>query len=386
MPGLVAAAPAGAAGDVDQAIYAYSPFPELTFAAALLAYTLALWLAANKAWPMRLLDNPVVMVAFVGALWFAIHRLYPYVKSLPNPPTSDTAMIAPIAALRLHRAMYDLHGLIDVEASPGPGWVLANAPFTFWGQSIAYTLLTPFYVMLGWVGLRISGRTDRFANLWMLLLFSGLICWQLAVGGYDIPALGVAILALYLLAERFSFRAFNWASMLVAVGLGVFATSRLVFPFLAPLFGLLIWKHDRKHAAAFTLVALATTAAIHAAFYFQSPTYPPFHLLKRAEIKMGPGMMAAGAIATAVLGLAALFMMKAERLSQLGWFVALLATPLLFVSAGELIGVKFDVAAWEGANYLLPIAASLIYFILLRLDVDAPARQEGGGPAAAATS
>jgi hypothetical protein len=364
-----------------KAIYAYSPFPEATYLIALLAYALVLWLATTRAWPLRVLDNPVVMIVFVAALWFAIYRLYPYVKSLPGPPTSDTAMMAPLQALRLHRGMYDLDGLINVPASPGPGWVLLNAPFTAWGQSIVYTLLTPVYVALGWIALRLSGRTDRFANLWMLLLFSGLICWQLAVGGYDIPALGVAVLGLYLLAERFSFRRFNWASLLVAVGLGVFATSRLVFPFLAPLFGLLIWKHDRLHAVAFTLVALAVTAGLHAAFYFQSAVYQPFHLMERAETQMGPAMMAAGALATAGLGLAALFLMKPERLSQLGWFVVIFATPFLFISAGELIALKFNVAAWEGANYLVPVAASLIYFILLRLNVDAPP-----GPARVATA
>lgn len=84
-------------------------------------------------------------------------------------------------ALKQGRGLYDLDNLISVPASPGPGWVLLNAPFTFAGQSIFYTLLTPVYVLFGWLMLRAMGQSARFANLWMLLLFSGLKVWELGV-------------------------------------------------------------------------------------------------------------------------------------------------------------------------------------------------------------
>lgn len=352
------------------AIQQYSPWPEATLGALFVAYIVGLWMAATHFPLMRLLDNWLVGAAFIVGLWAAIYMLYFHVKALPATPTSDTALMAPIEALRSGRAMYDLDGLISVPASPGPAWVLFNAPFTFMGVSVAYTLLTPVYVMFGWLMLRMAGHTARLANLWMLVLFSGLICWELATGGYDIVALSVMVMALYLLVERFSLGRMSWASLLVAMAVGLFATSRIVFPYLAPLFGLIIWKHDRLHAVVFTAVALLVTAAAHTGAFFQQDFYHPFHLFTRAESRMGIEMVAAGALATAVVLIAALVLMKPERLSQLGWFTLALATPFAFISMGELADNGWRLQGWEGGNYLVPVAATAILFVLRRLDVD----------------
>lgn len=354
------------------AIQQYSPYPEATLAALFLAYVIGLWMAATRFPLMRLLDTWVVAAVFVIGLWAAIYMLYFQIKALPAAPTSDTALMAPIEALRTGRAMYDLEGLISVPASPGPAWVLFNAPFTFMGVSVAYTLLTPVYVLFGWLMLRMAGHTARLANLWMLLLFSGLISWEMAIGGYDIIALSVMVMALYLLVERFSFRQLGWASLLVAVAVGLFATSRIVFPYLAPLFGLMIWKHDKLHAVVFVVVALLVTAGVHAAAFFQQEFYHPFHLFTRAENRMGLAMVAAGGAATAAVLIAALVFMKSERLSQLGWFTLALATPFAFISVGELANNGWRLQGWEGGNYLVPVAATAILFVLRRLGVDKP--------------
>lgn len=61
-----------------------------------------------------------------------------------------------------------------------------------------------------------------------------------------------------------------------------------MFPYLAPLLALVIWKHDRAHAVIFALVALSVTAALHAAFFFQSEFYHPFHLFSRAQNNLVP--------------------------------------------------------------------------------------------------
>ena len=355
------------------AIYHYSPLPEATLALAFVAYVVVLWIAASRAWPMKLLDNWVVPGVFLVGLWAAIYRLYFYVKSLPGTPTSDTALMAPIEALKQGRGLYDLENLINVPASPGPAWVFFNAPFTFAGQSIFYTFLTPVYVLLGWVVLRATGQSARFANLWMLLLFSGLIVWEMAVGGYDIVALSVATMALYLLVEKVSLRKLGLASLAVAVAVGLFATSRIVFPYLAPLLALVIWKHDRVHAIVFALVALSVTAAFHAAFYFQSEFYHPFHLFNRAETNIGPVIIGAGVAATAIVLLGALVFMKREPTSQLGWFTLALGTPFLFIAFGEFAGNGYSFDRWEGGNYLVPVAATAILYALRRLDVDGKA-------------
>lgn len=353
------------------AISHYLPAPQAVLASTFVAYVLILWMAAVHAPPMKLLGSWVVCAVFLIGLWAAIWKMYFYVKALPSPPSSDTALMAPIEALRMGRGMYDLDGLIDVPASPGPGWVLFNFPFTFAGQSIAYTFLTPTYVLLGWLMLRVAGHTARFANTWMLLLFSGFISWELSLGGYDIIAMSVVVMVLYLLVERFSLEKLGWASILVAVAVGLFGTARVVFPYLAPLFGLLIWKHDRVHALLFTLVALAVTAGAHAIVYFQSEFYHPFHLFDRAGTRMGTTVMIAGAIATAFVLLAAFVLMKRDRQSQLGWFTLGLGTPFAFIAFGELADNGWRFQGWEGGNYLVPVTATAILFVLRRLDVDA---------------
>lgn len=355
------------------AIYRYSPLPEATLALAFVAYVVVLLIAASRAWPMKLLDTWVVPGVFLVGLWAAIYRLYFYVKSLPGTPTSDTALMAPIEALKQGRGLYDLENLISVPASPGPGWIFFNAPFTFAGPSIAYTFLTPVYVLLGWLVLRATGQSARFANLWMLLLFSGLIVWELAVGGYDIIALSVVTMALYLLVERFSLGKVGWVSLVIAVAVGVFGTSRIVFPYLAPLLALVIWKHDRVHAVVFALVALSVTAALHAAFYFQSEFYHPFHLFGRAQSNIGPVIMGAGAVVTGIVLMCALIFMKRDRNSQLGWFTLGLGTPFVFIAFGEFAGNGYSFDHWEGGNYLVPVAATAILYALRRLDVDGKA-------------
>jgi hypothetical protein len=206
-----------------QAFFQYSPYPIATMFAMLPVYAVVLWLVSAGGWPARLVAMPVIPAAFLLALWAAIYRLYPYVKSLPAPPTSDTALMAPIEALSMGRGLYDLDGLIDVPASPGPAWVLANAPFTFAGESWIYTLMTPAYVLLGWLTVRLSGRSMLFANSWVLLLFSGLICWMMAVGGSDILAMSVMVLVLYLLVERYALERISLASIFLAVIVGLFA-------------------------------------------------------------------------------------------------------------------------------------------------------------------
>jgi hypothetical protein len=189
----------------------------------------------------------------------------------------------------------------------------------------------------------------------------------LATAGYDILALAGAITLLYLLVERFCTGPLRWPGILIAVAVGLFATSRIVFPILAPLLGLVIWKHNRMHAVVFTVVALATMAATHATFYFQTPIYQPFHLFGRAQTHMGMGFIVVGGVLSVIVGVLACLRMQPTRVSAIGWFTACLATPLAAVSLGELANLHFDLALWEGANYIVPAAGAAMLFILRAL-------------------
>jgi hypothetical protein len=93
---------------------------------------------------------------------------------------------------------------------------------------------------------------------------------------------------------------------------------------------------------------------------------------------MGREVMLAGAAATAAV-LGAMFVrMKNDPVSQLGWFTLALATPFVFIAFGELAGTGYDFRRWEGGNYLVPVAATAILFVLRKLGVDVPGPVKNG--------
>lgn len=123
------------------------------------------------------------------------------------------------------------------------------------------------------------------------------------------------------------------------------------------------------------------TAALHAAFFFQSEFYHPFHLFSRVQNYIGPVIMGAGAAVTGIVLVCALVFMKRDATSQLGWFTLALGTPFLFIAFGEFAGDGYSFDHWEGGNYLVPVAATTILFGLRLLDID---RKEVAGPAVSA--
>jgi hypothetical protein len=351
-----------------RAIMRYAPYPEIAAPVICLAafglYMLVLrafqsrWIIARPiAWPITAL----VVIALIAAAIFYIYPIADARSAIGAGSTSDDALIAPIEALKMGRGLYDLDGLLEVKASPGPAWVLANAPFTFMGHAaLPYSLLTPFWLALGWIVLRATGNGPGVSGLWLILPFTSLIAWELSVSGYDIIALSCAITLLYALTER---NAGSWKWIwVIAILVGLFGTARIIFPFLAPLFGLVVWKRNRVQGVVFTLIALAVTAAVHAVFYVQSADYHPFYLIGRAENQMGQALMIAGAIVTAIVCLIAFLRMKPTPVSSLGWVLLCLATPLVFVATGELLAVNFQLTLWEGGNYLIPAAGLAALF------------------------
>ena len=81
---------------------------------------------------------------------------------------------------------------------------------------------------------------------------------------------------------------------------------------------------------------------------------------------MGMGMVLVGAVATIGAGIAAWLRVGTTLRSAMGWFILCLTTPLVFIAFGELRGIGFELARWEGGNYLLPaMYSSLVYVFFL---------------------
>jgi hypothetical protein len=357
-------------------VFKYLPFPWAIGAGLLVCSALAYgWIlggARTGTLIERLLGSRVLTAALFGAIVFATWRLYPIADALKRQgrgTTADDALIVPLQTWIAGRPLYSSPLTGGVAASPGPGWIFVNAPFTLTG---GYFLLTACYVGWLWVAIARDRRSIEPANRMLLLLVSSLAFWELTVIGHDIVATSCAIGALLL----WTVRAFERRSMprtaLLAIAWGTLATARILYPFLIPLLGLLLWKRDARLAGALVAVALATTALWHLPFLLTNHPYDPFHLWDRARGGMGLPLIAAGGLATLAIGAAAWSQVTREARSVLGWFFACFLVPLVFISAGELFAVGGQLARWEGANYLIPTLGP--FFVWLSLEPASSAR------------
>jgi hypothetical protein len=202
--------------------------------------------------------------------------------------------------------------------------------------------------------MRWHGASQTSINTMLLAALTCLGLWEISVSGHDIIAISAAILTLFLFAQKGFESERAGLLILAAIALGFFGTSRVIFPFVAPLIAMLYIKQQTIRAIWFTCLALAITAAIHFWQFHINEVYEPFHLFVRAENGMGKGLAYFGLIATIMVGFAALILYKNTDKSRHLWFAACLTTPLIFVSIGELSSISWDFAKWEGANYLLP--------------------------------
>lgn len=350
-----------------RAVFKYLPHPWLVGALLLAgsagAYALLLGRNRVAAWVERMLGSRLVTFLLLGAIIVATWWIYPIADALKlqgRGSTADDALIVPLQTWLAGRPLYSGSLMGGVEASPGPGWIFLNAPFTL---THAYFLLTAFYVTLLWNAIYLTRRSVGQANLMLLLLCSSLAFWELTVIGHDIVATSCAIGALLLWTERAFDRRSLLRTILVALGWGTLATARILYPFLLPLLGLLLWKRDTRLAAWLVVVGLVVTALWHLPFVLTNQPYDPFHLWDRARGGMGMPLLALGALVTLALGIVASLRVTPARRSVYVWFIACFLAPLVFISAGELIAVQGQLGHWEGANYLLPVLGAVLAFL-----------------------
>src|ERR1700754_3538157 len=124
-----------------RAVFKFLSEPDLVPPAMLVvAYLVYVWLL--RAWAVnrspKTMRLPASQLALLTVLTITIYFVYPVADAridIGAGSTSDDAMMAPIHALLAGHRLYDLGGLLTVPASPGPAWLLANAPFTFMGHA-----------------------------------------------------------------------------------------------------------------------------------------------------------------------------------------------------------------------------------------------------------
>lgn len=311
-------------------------------------------------WPLpRRFYRPVLIALLVGITLQAV-VVYPYAdgqKAWMQGDDRDDALIVAGQRLLVGEHPYAGRTYFGNQQSAGPGWVLLHLPVI---ASNTYILTTPLLLIAA--ALWINRRWGAFTALrWVGLLVISTGFWYNLVTGSDFIAIGLCIALLW--AAVHSGR-YNPTALAILTGL--FATARVIFAGLGPLYALLVWQRDRRVAVRFALLSSMTTLATHAAFYLWNPAeYGPAHLFGKSERLLSVPLLIVGALA---LGLFAIFVLRGYfrhgvHFERGLWVLALLiGLPLLLVSAGDLTR-RADVRGWEASDYLvilLPLLALVV--------------------------
>lgn len=307
----------------------------------------------DRGWPASVLWVVYTVAAMV---------VYPIADGLKREGRgSDQDDAIMIAAANVLNGLnpYDTNTYFGNPISPGPGWILLWVPLVAIG---AYWLITPLSLALAAWSLRLAGHGWRASNLFMLFMGSSMIFWELMVVGSDLIAIG----CLFLAAVAWLVRSKRTSTlMLLAVFVGALATSRIVFFYVPLVFGLMLWRRDRRLAVGFALVGSAVCFGLHGWFWHLGPdTYSPLHILTKGQHILPRYVQGLALLACLGSAVAMLRLRDANLRDGVLMLWLSLATPLVFVTFGDLVVFRGgDFAAWEGANYLMPplaLAAGLV--------------------------
>jgi hypothetical protein len=287
---------------------------------------------------------PVIALAAADFVW------YPYTRHVAHPSTGPDAMVVPMVRLLEGNQPYAAPLWDGALISPGPGWMLLNAPLSTNGLIV---LLSPFWLALA-AGL-LASRDAVAGALFVGALFASRDFLVQSAGGHDIFAVNLAVTTVCLLAPHCMRNRARLIGLAILAGLVV--TARVPLVLLVPVLGLGLARGDRRAGLVFTCVALVVAALFHAAFgawaAWDGVFYQPLHVFLRAKSGAGPVFMlisAAGGAAACV---------AIYRLARPGPAALMLCCWLLEfglfapIGLGELVNVNhFDVTMWEGRHYI----------------------------------
>ncbi len=148
-------------------------------------------------------------------------------------------------------------------ASPGPGWVILVLPFIMSGS---YFLLTPVFITCVAIFIRLISGNFYKANLFIVLLMSSIMFWELMVIGSDVIAIG----CLFLGCVAVVYHKCKEKGLFVlgsAALVSLAATSRIVFVYIIPLIGVFLWRRDYWVSMKFIIYSGLILFFIHYGFY-----------------------------------------------------------------------------------------------------------------------
>ena len=247
--------------------------------------------------------------------------------------------------------------------SAGPGLFILALPFTYIG---AYGILIPLLIILSAVTIKNITNSFSNANLYLLCLLTSPSFMQEIAQGNDYLIIGLTyslmVVALFYYWEK------NWLNDLCfIIGIGLLATMRLNFFYLAPLLGVFIWKRNKKRGIYFAFTGLLVTLLIHFGFYmWNSSRYMPLHVINDyASYTTGNAYGLAILISfCTIIGTLTIFFLKNTLESWLFFLWLCLIAPLLIGGFFCLIHEHWDIQG-IGFGYITLTAPILIMYIAI---------------------
>lgn len=320
------------------------------------------FLASRSKWFVWLVRQPWPWLVGLLIASVAVNLLYPVADGLRvimRGSDQDDCAIAVTKAL-LDRSFLYQPTYLGNPCSPGPGIALLYVPFV---ALDIYPLGMMFALALVAMAGRYAEGSWVTANSFVALFFSTILSWELAMVGSDLPMIGCAVALAALMLESALQRASLALLIGAAVVAGLAASTRvnlMYLPFLLTLFAL---PHHRPLALWFFACSLLVAVVPAACIYLSDPAnFAPAHLLRKSQNVLSPAQLAVGALASLATALWGL--QKARRdLAQIPLAVlASMAPSLMTLALADLGNRSWQLARWEGANYLMPMVplASLL--------------------------
>jgi len=331
-------------------IYKHFPQPlELSFA-FLILWGIAIYIVLTPNFIKRVkkyFDNPVIFFIMLGVSIAARLLLYPLVDGIGFGATGDDAFFLPINRLLNIERPYEIKLYDGAPISPGMGWLLINFPF---GVSDLFPYLVPIYLGFTAYALNKYFKSWLLVNLVIAIFMSTTIFWTLLGSGHDLVAVALTIIISFITVELHITSSRKW--YLVAIMVGCFSTSRIVFIALPFLFMVLLFRYHRLYAIKFFCLSLSFTILFHLVGYIISDWYQPFHLIYRGFNNIGTGVILIGSV---FLIFAVIFMYSyvgKTIYSRLIFYALIIGILFSIIAIGELRSVGYDFSRWEGLSYL----------------------------------
>lgn len=319
----------------------------------------------------RLLGSPVLSILLLAFLAIAEWYLYPLLdraslKLAGEGSDADDALIDAAQRLLAGQPAYAAPTYRGNPISPGIGWIVLNLP---WASASTFFLLTPFYLGVLGVAVRVAARSWVPANLTVIGHVICLGILEIAPTG-DLAAFGAALAATFVAA--YIARDSIWSLAAVALVMGTVSTGRIPFALFPLLAAAVLWRVTDGRSLILGIVGFGTAIGWHLTVVGTgSAPYQPLHLFGRGSVLLPGAWLYLAAIASAATAFVVLFRSKSNLSSAALRCGVCLAVPLAFLALAQLTQIDFRTGGWEGANYLTP-ALSLFTVALSMLSARRP--------------